>query len=135
MYKRQIIRLKLARPERLYIERDDVMKGFAVLLLLGLICFFTGCTQYYYQEGKSFNECASARKDCYAELQKRLADDSRSSIGYENKFMEDCMKRKGYRLVTEDKLPLEAKRQDPDSSLKGFIYGYRRGIAGALDEK
>lgn len=135
MYKRRIVRLKLARPERLYIERDDVMKGFAVLFLLGLICFFTGCAQYYYQEGKSFNECASARKDCYAELQKRLADDSRSSIGYENKFMEDCMKRKGYKLVTEDKLPLEAKRQDPDSSLKGFLYGYRRGIAGALDEK
>jgi hypothetical protein len=111
------------------------MKGFAVLCLLSLICLFTGCVQYYYQEGKSFDECARARKDCFTELQKRLADDSRSSIGYENKFMKDCMKRKGYKLVTEDKLPLDAKRQDPDSSLKGFIYGYRRGIAGSLDEK
>lgn len=119
----------------MYIERDDVMKSYAVLLLLSLICLFTGCAKYYYQEGKSFNGCASDRKDCYAELQKRLADDSHSSIGYENKFMEDCMKRKGYELVTEDKLPLDAKRQDPDSSLKGFLYGYRRGIAGSLDEK
>ena len=111
------------------------MKNSAVLLLLGLICFFTGCAKYYYQEGKSFNECASARKDCDAELQKRLADQSHSPSGYEHKFMEDCMAQKGYRLVTEDKLPLDAKRQDPDSSLKGFLYGYRRGIAGALDEE
>jgi hypothetical protein len=49
--------------------------------------------------------------------------------------MEDCMAQKGYMLVTEDKLPLDAKRQDPDSSMKGFLYGYRRGIAGALDEE
>ncbi len=118
-----------------YIERDDVMKNYAVLLLLGLICLFTGCAKYYYQEGKSFNECASARKDCVAELQKRLADQAHSTSGYEHKFIEDCMERKGYKLVTEDQLPLDAKRQDPDSSLKGFLYGYRRGIAGALDEK
>jgi hypothetical protein len=96
---------------------------------------FAGCAHYYYQEGKTFDECANARKDCYAELQKRLADESHSSIGYENKYIKDCMERKGYKLVTEDKLPLEAKRQDPDSSLKGFLYGYRQGIAGALNEK
>jgi hypothetical protein len=111
------------------------MKSSLVLLLLVLICLFAGCAKYYYQEGKSFNECASARKDCVAELQKRLADQSHSSSGYENKFMEDCMAQKGYELVTEDKLPLDAKRQDPDSSLKGFLYGHRRGIAGALDEE
>ena len=111
------------------------MKNSAVFLLLGLICFCTGCAKYYYQEGKSFNECASARKDCDAELQKRLADQSQRPGGYEHKFMEECMAQKGYMLVTEDKLPLDAKRQDPDSSLKGFLYGYRRGIAGALDEE
>ena len=111
------------------------MKSFAMLFFWVLICLFSGCAKYYYQEGKSFNECASARKDCDAELQKRLADQSHSSSGYEHKFMEDCMAQKGYELVTEDKLPLDAKRQDPDSSLKGFLYGYRRGIAGALDEE
>ena len=111
------------------------MKSSLVILLLVLICLFAGCAKYYYQEGKSFNECASARKDCDAELQKRLADQSHSPSGYEHKFMEDCMAQKGYRLVTEDKLPLDVKRQDPDSSLKGFLYGYRRGIAGALDEE
>ena len=111
------------------------MKSYLVLLMLVFVCLFTGCAKYYYQEGKTFNECARARKDCDAELQKRLADQSHSTSGYENKFMEDCMERKGYKLVTEDKLPLDAKRQDPDLSLKGFLYGYRRGIAGALDEE
>lgn len=111
------------------------MKSSLVLLMFVFICLFTGCAKYYYQEGKSFNECASARKDCDAELQKRLADQSQRPGGYEHKFMEDCMAQKGYKLVTEDKLPLDAKRQDPDSSLKGFLYGYRRGIAGALDEE
>jgi hypothetical protein len=111
------------------------MKSFAVLLSLVLICLFTGCAKYYYQEGKSFNECAKDRADCVSELQKRLADQSQKAGGYEHKFMEDCMQRKGYRLVTEDDLPLYDKRQDPDSSLRGFLYGYRRGIAGALDEE
>lgn len=111
------------------------MKSSLVLLMVVFICLFAGCAKYYYQEGMTFNQCASARKDCDAELQKRLADQSHSATGYENKFMEDCMERKGYKLVTEDQLPLDAKRQDPDSSLKGFIYGYRRGIAGALDEE
>ena len=109
------------------------MKSSLVLLMVVFICLFAGCAKYYYQEGRTFDECASARKDCDAELQKRLADQTQRPGGYEHKFMEDCMAQKGYKLVTEDKLPLDAKRQDPDSSLKGFLYGYQRGIAGALD--
>ena len=105
------------------------------MLLLGLICLFAGCAKYYYQEGKSFNECARDRADCYVELQKRLAVQTQRPGEYEHKFMEDCMERKGYGLVTENKLPLSVKRQDPDSTLQGQLYGYRRGIAGALDEE
>ena len=109
------------------------MKNLTILFLLGLICLSGGCAKYYYQEGKTFNECARDRLDCYTELQKRLADQSQSPGGYEHKFMEDCMKQKGYRLVTENNLPLDVKRQDPDKSLQGQLYGYRRGIAGTLD--
>ena len=109
------------------------MKSSPVLMLLGLICLFAGCSKYYYQEGKSFNECARDRADCVAELQKRLADQSQRAGSYEHKFMEDCMEHKGYKLVIENELPLNVKRQDPDSSLQGQLYGYRRGIAGTLD--
>ena len=111
-----------------------MMKNSAVLLLLGLICLSAGCQKYYYQEGKIFEECAKDRIDCFSELKKRM-----SALGtpgsYEYKFIEECMKSKGYRLVTENKLPLDVKRQDPDTSLQGQLYGYRRGVAGTVDEK
>ncbi len=119
----------------MYNERELIMKSSRVLLLLGLIFLFAGCSRYYYQESKSFNECASDRADCYAELQKRLAVQTKRPGDYEHKFMEDCMKRKGYKLVMENELPLEVKRQKPDTTMRGYLYGYRRGIAGALDEE
>jgi hypothetical protein len=111
------------------------MKSGAILLLVTIVCFCSGCAKYYYQEGRSFGECAADRADCMSELKKRLAVESKRPGGYEYKFMEECMKGKGYRLVTEGKLPLDAKRKDPDSSLRGVIYGQRRGIAGTVDEE
>ena len=111
------------------------MKRFVFLLLTCLLCLMTGCAKYYYQESKSFNECAKDRADCLEELKKRLGTVSERPGNYEYKFMEDCMKRKGYRLVTENQLPLDVKRLDPDSSFQGYLYGYRRGVAGYLAEE
>jgi hypothetical protein len=111
------------------------MKKCMALWTLCLICFLTGCAKYYYQEGKTFNQCAWDRAECLFELKKRLASHSDGWGDYRYKFLENCMKNKGYQLVTEDQLPLEVKRQDPDSGLRGYLYGYRRGIAGALDEE
>lgn len=73
--------------------------------------------------------------DCLTELKKRLAVESSRPGSYEYKFIEECMKLKGYRLVTENKLPLNVKRLDPDTNFSGFLYGHRRGIAGTLDEE
>ena len=108
------------------------MKISVALLLACLICLSAGCAKYYYQEGKTFEECAKDRADCLDDLKERVGTVSQRPGGYEYEFIEDCMKRKGYRLVTEDKLPLDVKRLDPDSSLSGQLYGYRRGIAGTL---
>ncbi len=105
------------------------------VLLVICICSCSGCGKYYYQEGKSFNQCIKDRAECLAELEKRLADKSQSPGSYEHKFVEECMKSRGYRLVTEGKLPLDAKRQDPAHTLRGILYGQRRGIAGAVDEQ
>ena len=107
------------------------MKNFTVLLLLCIICTIAGCGKYYYQEGKSFAECEKDRADCFSELKKHA--DWEMPGAYEHDFMEECMKRKGYRLVTENKLPLDVKRQDPASSLYGRAYENRRGIAGTVD--
>jgi len=109
------------------------MKKFVVLLPLCLMCLLTGCAKYYYHEDKTFNQCAWDRADCLFELKKRLASESPGWGNYKQKFLEHCMEKRGYQLVTEDKLPLDVKRQDPDSGLRGYLYGYRRGIAGALD--
>jgi hypothetical protein len=111
------------------------MKRYVVLLPLCLICLLTGCAKYYYQEDKTFNQCAWDRADCLFELKRRVASQSPGSGNYRYKFLEHCMKNRGYRLVTEDELPLDVKRQDPDPGLRGYLYGYRRGIAGALDEE
>ena len=111
------------------------MKKYIVLLPLCVMCLCAGCAKYYYQEGKTFNECAWDRSDCLFELKKRLASESEAGGSYKYKFLENCMKERGYRLVTEDELPLDVKRQDPDSGLRGYLYGNRRGVAGALDEK
>ena len=66
------------------------MKNFMVLLLLGLICLSAGCSKYYYQEGKSFEECAKDRIDCFSEMKKRMST-SETPGSYEYKFIEDCM--------------------------------------------
>jgi len=74
------------------------MKSFTILLLLCMVCIIAGCGKYYYQEGKSFAECERDRADCFTELKKHA--DWEMPGAYEHEFMEECMKRKGYRLVT-----------------------------------
>ena len=107
------------------------MKNLVALLLLCLVSFLAGCGKYYYQEDRSFEECEKDREHCISELKKHA--DWEMPGAYEHKFMEECMKRKGYRLVKEKELPLDVKRQDPASTLYGQLYGARRGIAGTLD--
>ena len=110
------------------------MRCCAGVLLVILVCFCCGCAKYYYQEGRSFDQCRTDRAECVVELNKRLAVQSKSPGDYEHKFIEECMKSRGYKLVTEGKLPLGAKRQDPEKTLRGILYGQRRGIAGSVEE-
>jgi hypothetical protein len=109
------------------------MRSGIVLLFVfvAVLCSCTSCARYYYREGTTFEQAKSDCEDCRAELEKRAAIDKPGD--YEYKFMEDCMKRKGYDLVAEDKLPLSVKRKDPDMSMRGFLYGRRRGLAGAVE--
>lgn len=106
------------------------MKRVAVCLLLCMVGCMTGCTKYYYQEGKSFAECERDCKECLFELRRRADRDASGS--YENKYMDHCMKQKGYSLVTEKKLPLDVKRRDPETTMTGRTHENRRGLAGTL---
>jgi PBP1b-binding outer membrane lipoprotein LpoB len=106
------------------------MKKLIVSLFLSSIIFLTGCSKYWYQEGKSFEECKNARNECFAELKKR-SDLSNLTVEYEIKFMNDCMTKKDYREVSQDELPLDAKREEPDSS----FHWRARGLAGTLKKQ
>ena len=112
------------------------MTRFATVLLWALVCFFSGCAKYYYQEGKTLEQCKQAGKECCAEFQKYQDpahdDPGRYNIAYDHEgiFMDACMQDRGYGLVTENKLPLRVKRKDPDR----WASRRQRGFAGTLDE-
>jgi len=102
------------------------MKKFlAIVSLLVLIAFSTGCTSYWYQEGETYEECKRDLQQCVSEMNKY--SDKGISLGvYDVRFEKDCMKQRGYRLVKEKKLPLRVRRQGPGS---GGTYG----VAGLLE--
>lgn len=95
------------------------------VLLCGLLV--TGCTQYWYQEGASYEQCKQDRSDCFSDLQKRT--DFVNTGNYEFEYMIRCMEEKGYILVEESELPLEVKRTGPDSSL----HWRTKGLSGTVD--
>ncbi len=103
------------------------IKRFVFLAALFLLP--SGCAKYWYQEGKSFDECRQARAQCFEELKKR-SDFSNISAEYEVQFMNECMQSKGYRAVPSSELPLEVRREEPQSSL----HWRTKGIAGTLTE-
>jgi len=103
------------------------MKMRLTLITLLLMLFTSGCSKYWYQESKTFNECKQDQAECFTELQKH-SDFSNPTVEYEIEFMNDCMMEKGYIEVSQDKLPLDAKRQEPESS----FHWRARGVAGSL---
>ncbi|MHC4557126.1 MAG: hypothetical protein ACYTFW_08020 [Planctomycetota bacterium] len=105
------------------------MMKVLIVTALALICFLTGCTKYWYQEGKTFGECGQELRECRYEMQK-YRDDAQYSLGvYDLRFEKDCMESRGYRLVKERGLPYRVRRQGPNTSR-----GEKYGTAGTLEE-
>jgi len=109
------------------------MKNVAAILLPCLVCILTGCGRYYFQEGKTYNECERDWTVCVSELNKLKTVLDWGA--YEYRFVEDCMKNKGYKLVFGHELPLETKRRNPDSTTLGLLRGRRQGVAGILERE
>jgi hypothetical protein len=105
------------------------MKQFLISAILTTLLYcLTGCTQYWYQEGKTYNQCLADFKECQEELLKYSDMNSINIGGYETRFVDECMTERGYKAVTEDELPLRVKRKDPPK-------WYMKGIAGTIEEK
>ncbi|MHC4666628.1 MAG: hypothetical protein ACYS9T_11855 [Planctomycetota bacterium] len=94
------------------------------------LCSLAGCTTYWYQEGKTFDECKQARLECYEEV-KKYSQDLENLGRYEFKYMEGCMIRRGYRLVTTYKLHVTVRREDPNLAVPWQIHG----ISGFLSQE
>ena len=99
----------------------------ATLILIPML-LFTGCTTYWYQADKTIEECKQDRDECIGELEK-YSSNWRDMGDYEFKFMEDCLRQKGYTLLKEKELPLRVKREDPKSSLHWKLHG----VAGTTE--
>lgn len=95
-----------------------------------LLCFFAGCAKYWYQEGKTFEQCKQDRLECYDQM-KKYSSDWQDLGKYEFKVMDDCMIRKGYRLVTERQLHVRVKREDPNLAVPWMT----DGVAGFLEQQ
>ena len=100
----------------------------AITLILIPMLLFTGCTTYWYQANKTIDECKQARMECLDEL-KEYSSNWIEMGDYEFKFMEDCMRQKGYSLLKEKDLPLRVKRENPDLLMDARL----RGVAGAIE--
>jgi hypothetical protein len=104
------------------------MKLWLLLIVSSTLCLISGCSRYWYQEGKTFEQCQQAQADCFDALRKR-SDLGGQTYEYEYKYMESCMKEKGYRLVGKKELPLNIKREEGKTS----IHWRARGIAGEME--
>lgn len=111
------------------------MTRYATVAALAVVCFVSGCAHYYYQEGKTLEECRQDAQACYADFKKYQAVENEEALGrfnidydYERDFLNTCMKDKGYSIVAENKLPLKVKRVDPDRWSKKH-----HGLAGLPD--
>ena len=104
-----------------------MMNRMAILLLTVCVVFMSGCSQYWYQEGMTYDQCLQDRQECFKELEKRTSFTYTSR--YEFEYMTQCMQEKGYRLIRENELPMDIKRSEPQTTL----HWRAKGIAGTLE--
>jgi len=99
------------------------------MLVMPLLLWVAGCgPEYWYDEDRTFEQCRDDYCACLDELE---GYSDQTALGeYELNFLDDCMKRRGYKRVTENKLPLQTRRLRPDQTIH-----YRlRGLAGSVPQ-
>jgi len=82
------------------------------ILSVSCLFIFSGCTSYWYQEGKTFDQCYIDLDNCRKEMVQHY-EAGTGIYGYGKRYEESCMQERGYRLTKDSGLPLDVKRQDP----------------------
>lgn len=90
------------------------MGRFSTLSTLILIVCISGCTQYWYQPGVSFEQAQADHRECFKGILAQSTATSMTSPDIE--AMKACMTQKGYDLVFGYQLPKAADRINPISS-------------------
>lgn len=103
------------------------MKLVVSVALIWSMCVLSGCSKYWYQEGRSFRQTREDLAACQAEAT-RYSDVGRThGLGrFEGQFVRQCMEQQGYELVSERDLPLRVRRESSP------VFGVA-GIAGTID--
>ena len=101
------------------------------LILAGLLlfpaCLLGGCAKYWYQDGKTFDQCREDLAMCRSEATRYSDVERTHGLGsYETQFVDRCMHEKGYQLLPEKDLPIRVKRESSP------VFGIP-GVAGAID--
>ncbi len=113
-----------------------------IAVMLASAWLLAGCSRHYYQEGKTIEQCRQSYKECAAKFKKIQDPNAPEELGrynvsynYEGKFMDTCMREKGYQIVAENKLPLDVRREKPDPWTPPWPWTRsQRGLAGTLVE-
>ncbi len=103
------------------------MKRLLTTALLLVLLFSASSCTYWYKPCKSFDTCKYDLQQCACEM-RQYSNKSQPSA-YEVDFVKDCMKQKGYKLVTENKLPRCVKRRGPRTE----TFWLMAGTSGTID--
>ena len=79
------------------------------LLLVTVLVLLSGCSEYWYQEGKSFEEC---QRDLEASQAEAFRYSNGGTNRYESEFVRASMEKKGYELLKKKELPVGTRREN-----------------------
>ena len=111
---------------------DNMKKFWRFPTIIVGLALAVGCQpRYWYREDRTISQVKADQADCRAELLKRT--DRHHVSDYERRFMEDCMRQRGYRLMRDSDLPLDVRREEPNV-VTAVPWNRFYGMAGSLDE-
>lgn len=105
------------------------MRISVLFFILSSIVLLSGCTQYWYRPGTSFEQAQLDHQECFKGILEQNPANAMTST--EVQEMNNCMSQKGYSLVFGHQLPKSADRINPIGSPHWKL----NGVAGIAKDK